>query len=264
MILNDRKLKLNEIADTLKISTERVHHIIHEYLGMRKLCAKWWPRELTFDQKQRRFGAVFEDDKPEFLRRYVTVDETWLHHFTPKSNRQSSEWTAHDEPAPKRGKTQQSAGKVMASVFWDAHGIIFIDYLEKGWTIYSDYYIALLDRLKDEIAEKRQHLKKKKVLLHQDNAPCHKSVKTMAKIHELGFELLPHPPYSPDLAPRDYFLFSDLKRMLAGKKFSSNEEVIAETEAYFEAKNTSYYKNGIEKLEGRYNQCITLEGNYVE
>ncbi|KAF7279235.1 hypothetical protein GWI33_007502 [Rhynchophorus ferrugineus] len=47
MILNDRKLKLKEIADTLKISTERVHHIIHEYLGMRK----WVPREPTFDQK---------------------------------------------------------------------------------------------------------------------------------------------------------------------------------------------------------------------
>ncbi|KAF7280584.1 hypothetical protein GWI33_005721 [Rhynchophorus ferrugineus] len=53
MILNDRKLKLNEKADTLKISTERVHHIIHEYLGVRKLCVKWVPRELTFDQKQR-------------------------------------------------------------------------------------------------------------------------------------------------------------------------------------------------------------------
>lgn len=92
-------------------------------------------------------------NKPEFLHRYVTMDETWLHHFTLKSNRQSSEWTAHDEPAPKHGKTQQSAGKVMASVFWDAHGIIFIDYLEKGRTINSDYYIALLDRLKDEIAE---------------------------------------------------------------------------------------------------------------
>ncbi|GFT82754.1 histone-lysine N-methyltransferase SETMAR [Nephila pilipes] len=136
---------------------------------------------------------------------------------------------------------QQSAAKVMASVFWDAHGIIFIDYLEKGRTINSDYYIALLERLKDEITEKRPHLKKKKVLLHQDNAPCHKSVKTMTKIHELGFELLPHPPYSPDLYPSDYFLFSDLKRMLAGKKFSSNEEVIAETEAYFEAKDKSYY-----------------------
>ncbi|KAF7267973.1 hypothetical protein GWI33_018849 [Rhynchophorus ferrugineus] len=79
----------------------------------------------------------------------------------------------------------------------------------------------------------------------------------MAKIHELGFELLPHSPYSPDLAPSGYFLFSDLKRMLAGKSFSSNEEVISETEAYFEAKEKSYYKNSIEKLEGPYNQCIS-------
>lgn len=54
MILNDHKLKLNEIAVTLKISTERVYHIIVEYLDMRKLCAKWVPRWLTFDQNQRR------------------------------------------------------------------------------------------------------------------------------------------------------------------------------------------------------------------
>ncbi|KAF7287962.1 hypothetical protein GWI33_000023 [Rhynchophorus ferrugineus] len=63
MILNDRKLKLNEIADTPKILTERVHHIIHEYLGMRKLCVKWVSRELTFDQKQRRV-----DDSEQCLK----------------------------------------------------------------------------------------------------------------------------------------------------------------------------------------------------
>ncbi|KAF7269531.1 hypothetical protein GWI33_017426 [Rhynchophorus ferrugineus] len=147
MILNDRTLKLNEISDTLKIPTEYVYHIIQEYL----------------------------------------VDETWLHHFTPKSNRHSSEWTAHDESAPKREKMQQSAVKFMVSVFSDAHGIIFIGYIEIRRTINSDYYIALLDRLKDEIGAKRLHLKKKKVLLHQDNAPCHKSVKTKSKIHELAF-----------------------------------------------------------------------------
>ncbi|KAF7280580.1 hypothetical protein GWI33_005727 [Rhynchophorus ferrugineus] len=60
--------------------------------------------------------------------------------------------------APKREKMQQSAGKAKASVFWDAHGIVFIDYLEKERTINSDYYIALLHRLKDQIAEKRPHL----------------------------------------------------------------------------------------------------------
>ena len=60
--------------------------------------------------------------------------------------RSSSEWTAVGEPRPKRPKAQQSAGKIMASVFLDAHGIIFIDYLEKGNTINSDYYTTLLDR----------------------------------------------------------------------------------------------------------------------
>ncbi|KAF7283007.1 hypothetical protein GWI33_001594 [Rhynchophorus ferrugineus] len=74
MILNDRKLKLNDIAETLKISTERVHHIIHEYLSMRNLCAKWVPCELTFDQKQRRVDdseqcvKMFKCNKPEFLQ----------------------------------------------------------------------------------------------------------------------------------------------------------------------------------------------------
>ena len=58
-------------------------------------------------------------------------------------------------------------------------------------------------RLKEEIAKERSQMKKK-VLFHEDNAPCHKLITMVAKLHELCFELLPHPPYSPDLAPSDY------------------------------------------------------------
>ena len=83
----------------------------------------------------------------------------------------------------------------------------------------------------------------------------------VAILNELGYELLPHSPCSPDLAPSDFFLFSDLKRNLAGNKFKANEEVIAETEAYVEAKSKSFYTNGIEKLENRWIQCIAIEGN---
>ncbi|KAF7268095.1 hypothetical protein GWI33_018756 [Rhynchophorus ferrugineus] len=80
--LNDRKLKLNEIADTLKISTGRLHHIIHEYLDVRKLCVKWVPCELSFEQKQRRVNdseqylKMTKRYKPEYLHRYVTMNET--------------------------------------------------------------------------------------------------------------------------------------------------------------------------------------------
>ena len=55
-----------------------------------------------------------------------------------------------------------SSGKVLTSVFWDAHGILFIDYFEKGRTINSEYYMALLVRLKKEIAKQGPQMKKKK------------------------------------------------------------------------------------------------------
>ena len=84
-----------------------------------------------------------------------------------------------------------------------------------------------------------------KVPFHQDNAPCHKSITVMTKLHELYFKLLLHSSYSPDLAPSDYWLFADLKRMLQGKRSGSNKEVISETETYFEAKNKSFYKKDI-------------------
>ena len=222
---------------------------------MKKVFSKWVPRLLTPEQKQQRIDdsksclAMFTRNKSEFLHQYITMDETWIHHFTPESNRQSAEWHAAGKSHAKRPKAQTSAGKVLASVFWDAQGIIFVDYLEKGQTINSDYYINLLERLKAEIAEKRPHLAKKKILFHQDNAPCHKSMKTMAKLHELCFELLPHPPYSPDLAPSDYWLFADLKKMLRGKRFGSSDEVIAETNAYFEGKEKNVLQRRYRKIE---------------
>jgi len=93
---------------------------------------------------------------------------------------------------------------VIAIVFWDSQGIILID-LQKDKTITGEYYTTLLDRLKEELKKKRPRLARKKVLFHQDNAPSHKSTFAMAKLHELGYELIPHPPYSPDLAPCDFF-----------------------------------------------------------
>jgi [histone H3]-lysine36 N-dimethyltransferase SETMAR len=65
--------------------------------------------------------------------------------------------------------------------------------------------------------KKRPHLKKKKVLFMKKMHHQEQSIKTMAKLQELDFELLSHPSYSPDLAPSDFFLFLDLKKMLVGK-----------------------------------------------
>lgn len=84
------------------------------------------------------------------------------------------------------------------------------------------------------------------------------------KFKELGWELLPHPPYSPDLAPSDYYLFSNLKKWLAGKKFYSNEEVEWETNGYFGLLDKNHYSKGIAMLKDRWTKCIELDGDYIE
>ena len=173
IVLNDPKVKVCEIAS---MSTERVVNILHTNFCMRKLSARRVPRLLTIDQKGIRVTASMQNlayfyrNPKEFLRWFVTMNETWIHHYTRKSREESKQWVKPGESAPKRPKTQESPGKVMVNVFWDAHGVIFIDYLEEGRTITGAYYVELLDRLIDEIRNKRPHLKKRKILFHGDNA----------------------------------------------------------------------------------------------
>jgi hypothetical protein len=94
------------------------------------------------------------------VHRFITVDESWIHHYTPESKQQSKQWTEAGRSAPKKTRSVPSAGKVMALVFWDAEGILFIDYLEKGKTITREYYFNLLTRLNEKIrfAKEKNHL----------------------------------------------------------------------------------------------------------
>ena len=100
------------------------------------MCATWVPRLLTPDQNRDRKDvsaqclAKFNYNSQDFLRRFVTVDETWIYRYTRESKEQSK--ALPGESAPKKANTVLSAGKVMAMVFWDSQGIILIDYLEKG------------------------------------------------------------------------------------------------------------------------------------
>lgn len=270
IVLADRRVKVREIAEIVGISKDSVHRILTEELGMKKLCARWVPRLLTPEQKHNRMTISkeslerFKRNPDDFFRRFITVDETWVHHYTPETKEQSKQWKHSDSPPPKKAKAIPSAGKVMATVFWDARGIIFVDYLEKGKTINGEYYANLLQRLSDEIKKKRPHLAKKKVLFHHDNAPAHTSAIAMAKIHELGFELVPHAPYSPDMAPSDYHLFPNLKKWLGGQKFSTDSEVIDAVNSYFEDLDVSTYKTGIAALKHRWSKCVELKGDYIE
>ena len=121
-IYNASLNKLHEIAEVLKISEGGVFTILHKRLSMRKLCSKWVQCLLTVDKKQHVNNSecclqLFQCNKKEFLHKYVTMDEIWIHCFTSETNRRSAELTAASETCLKQPKTQISAGKVLASGF---------------------------------------------------------------------------------------------------------------------------------------------------
>ena len=268
--MTDRRVTERYIASTVSISQERVHSILTEDLEMRKFSARWVPRLLTVDQKHTRRPLsrtnlnLFEEDPSNLLKRFVTMDETWVHPFTPEAKQQSKQWNHPGLPPPKKAKTVPSAGKVMATVFWDADGILLIDYLQKGQTINGTYYASLLAQLREKIKIKRRGKLTKGVLFHQDNAPVHKSVIAMAAIHDYGFKLVEHPPYSPDLAPSVFHLFPKLKTVISDTHFQSDDDVIHAVDDFLNGQEKDFFKSGTGALKHRWQKCIDTEGDYIE
>ena len=116
---------------------------------MRKLTACGILKALRDEQMVTR-GSVCSTllkrfrSKGDFLLRLVTVDETWVHYYEPENKAQSRQWVGPGSPRPKNFETQPSAGKMMATVFWDAKGVLMLDFLPKRSTITGVIIIIII------------------------------------------------------------------------------------------------------------------------
>ena len=128
----------------------------------------------------------------------------------------------------------------------------------------AEYYCKILEKLRRAIQNKRRGKLTKGVLLLHDNARPHVAATTKDLLAlKLKWEILSHPPYSPDLAPSDYHLFPYLKTELGGVHFESTEDVKRAVHT-FSTQSKSFYARGIKKLVTRYQNCLDLAGDYVE
>ncbi|GFO20865.1 histone-lysine N-methyltransferase SETMAR [Plakobranchus ocellatus] len=102
-------------------------------------------------------------------------------------------WKHPSPPLTKKFKVQRSAAKVMATVFWDAKGVIVLDILPQGQCINAARYCSTLDRLKEAIRRKRPGLLRRGVVLQHDNATPHSANLTQQWLQRYGCETLPRP-----------------------------------------------------------------------
>jgi len=130
-------------------------------------------------------------------------------------------------------------------------------------TITGPSYAETIRKLRRAIPEKRRGKLTKKVLLLHDNAPTHTAGPAVQALCESGFAELSHPPYSPDLAPSDYYLFKHLKKDLRGRTFKTDNSLKTAVTKWINSKTSSFFLKGIEDLQSRWETCIELGGDYI-
>ena len=266
----DRRMTVRMIASELGINRDTVWKIITEDLGMRKICAKMVPKLLNNDQKQRRV-EVCEDilqrveTEPDLLERVITGDESWIFEFDPETKRQSLQWKCPGSPRPKKARQSKSQVKLMLIAFFDIRGIVHMEFLPQGHTINQHVYKEILRRLLRSVREKRRELwENKSWLLHEDNAPAHNALSIRQFLAQKQIAVLEQPPYSPDLAPCDFFLFPKLKGVIKGTHFSDVEAIKTAVTAELRRIPAESFQKCMEAWKRRIEKCVRLQGDYVE
>lgn len=180
-------------------------------------------------------------------------DEKWVYY----DNRQKR-WVGPGQKAGTVAKRTLTNNKVRLSVWWDEDGIIFYDFLPIRQTINGEVYREYLDPVQQNLIIKRPCLvNRQRVIFHQDTAKPHTAILTKEQImKELNWELIIYPPYSPDLAPSDYYLFLWLQNYLNNSKLINAEEVKTEVISFFESKSKKFFKEGIYKLVDRWAEVV--------
>ncbi|XP_076764839.1 histone-lysine N-methyltransferase SETMAR-like [Xylocopa sonorina] len=155
---------------------------------------------------------IQRNEREPFLKKLITGDESWILYDNTARKRS---WSTRDKCPPIIARPGLHPKKVLFSIWWDWKGIFYYELLPEGQTINSEKYSTQLEKLKDAIRTKRPELVNRRgVVFHHDNTRPHVPFAVRTKLLEFDWDVLPHPPYSPAIAPPDYYLFLFLKNFL--------------------------------------------------
>lgn len=271
LIEENPRVTYNVIEDTLGLSPPRIASILHDHLHVSKRTARWVPHVLTPDQKAARVEwcnfmlKKFDHGRSRLVETIATGDESWIYQFDPLTKQQSQVWMFANEDAPTKARRSRSVGKQMVASFFGKSGHLSTTVLEQQRTVTSHWYTT--QALPNLFAAVRQHRPKtgmRDLLLHHDNAPAHTAAATLDFLAENGVRLLSHPPYSPDLAPCDFFLFPKLKLQLRGKEFKTPEAAVAAYQDLLEGMEKKEFQSAFEQWFERMMKCVQCFGEYFE
>ncbi|UYV65316.1 hypothetical protein LAZ67_3003930 [Cordylochernes scorpioides] len=179
-----------------------------------------------------------------FLHRIVTGDEKWIHYDNPKRRKS---WGKPGHASTSTAKPNIHGKKLMLCIWWDQLGVIYYELLQPNETITGERYQQQLMRLSRALKIKRPLYAKRhdKVIYQHDNARPHVAKVVKETLEALQWDVLPHPLYSPDIAPSDYHMFRSMTHGLAEQHFTSYEEAKNWVNVWIASKNEEFFRHGI-------------------
>lgn len=263
LVKRNTRVTIRELARKLDVSIGSVSsHMVK--IGKTKKLDMWVPHELTKENAMKRHdicsNLILRMKNEPFLHRLITCDEKWLLYNNTK---RSTQWLDIGESPKHFPKPNKHEKKLMVTVWWCLKGVIHYSFLEKGEMITAERYCLQIDVMHQKLKAMYPALINRKgpIILH-DNARPHTAKQTQDKLMYLNYEILPHPPYSPDLSPTDFHFFKHLQNSLNGKTFRNEEVLKTEFERFIASRSLDFYVTGIEKLPNRWQMCVDANGFY--
>lgn len=162
-------------------------------------------------------------------------------------------------------KEDTAITKLLITVFFDYQGVVHHEYAPQKQTVNKEYYLTVIRRLLDNIRRKRPQLwKSGDRKIHHDNAPAHASHFIQNFLAKYGIARVRQSPYSPDMAPCDFWLFHRLKKPLKGTKFQDTEEIKTNATKHLMAIPKSYFEKCFQQWKHRWEKCLDSEEAYFE
>jgi len=268
LIDDDPYLTIEALQEQTDLSYGTVHRIITNHLNLRKITARYIPKDLTDFQRAARV-RICKENLSKFqqgtwrLCDIITGDESWFYHKQIGRKSSNAAWVKRGDPPPTVVRQSKYAPKTLLAIFFKSNGPLLIHRLERGQTIDHHYYIDnCLRPLIDKIKRQRPSCGTLNIKIHHDNGKPHVHKDVRAYLESEGVTIMPHPPYSPDLSPCDFWLFDLIKNNLPDQ--SDSQSLCDAVVNFMYSLSNEEYKKTFEKWMERMQLCIDNQGDYFE
>lgn len=257
---------IRTLSSTLKIPKSTVFDHI-KAMGLVVKHLKFVPHTLSDSQKvervelSRKLLEVIKQARHQSWAYFLTGDESWFYFSTDYE----TQWLYPSEKPSTRPKTIISTPKRMLTIFWSPLGFRIVEMLPQGMKFSAEYFTnTILQKITETHPPVVLNQPQRKVVIHMDNATPHRAKEAKVFASKNRLTMAPHPPYSPDLAPSDFYLFGKVKHALQGQEFESEEKLLEGVRAVLIGITSEELLSVMDEWERRLEECIARDGDYVD